>query len=489
MAITYKIKSGDTLGAIAKQYGTTVSALASDNKITNPNLIKVGQSLTIGNSSPAQTNVSNYDIKEYRTNLDKTLGKTTTQNQSSNINYTPANSVVTQPKINNTPVNQNNTNINNNQNNAPVSSYSVVAGDSLSKIASKNGMTLQQLLALNPEIQNANMVRVGQTIKLGGNTSNVNNNMGGGNNAPVVDNVALKNQQNEDIAKKAGEAGLSVAEYTNLMNASNTPTKEESDRLAKELGITDLEGKVFAKPADNTQEIYDNAYKESGLATLKSQIDKINKEIEKDRADLEEATATIDENPFLTEASRVGRGKRVLDQAETKINNKLKQIETLQSTYNTGIDEINALITRNTNDFGTNQAIDTAKLNYLTAKAEKQAEQTTAGATAKNVGKYLSSKSASAEPNVIGSAEMGYYKWDTTTRKFVQVLSPKKSSSDETFKPSAEQKALVGRFLSTADGKALMGSSVLTNSDISAIYADPTLFYSLLQKASESGIY
>nr|DAJ98119.1 MAG TPA: hypothetical protein [Caudoviricetes sp.] len=44
---TYTVKRGDTLTAIAKKYGTTVSKIASDNNIKNANVIYVGQKLTI----------------------------------------------------------------------------------------------------------------------------------------------------------------------------------------------------------------------------------------------------------------------------------------------------------------------------------------------------------------------------------------------------------------------------------------------------------
>ena len=46
-SITYTVVSGDTLSAIASKYGTTVSKIASDNGITNTNLIYVGQTLVI----------------------------------------------------------------------------------------------------------------------------------------------------------------------------------------------------------------------------------------------------------------------------------------------------------------------------------------------------------------------------------------------------------------------------------------------------------
>jgi hypothetical protein len=43
----YVVRPGDTLGAIARQFGTTVGAVAAVNNIPNPNLIVSGQVLTI----------------------------------------------------------------------------------------------------------------------------------------------------------------------------------------------------------------------------------------------------------------------------------------------------------------------------------------------------------------------------------------------------------------------------------------------------------
>lgn len=44
---TYTVKSGDTLTKIAKKYNTTVDRIATDNQIKNKNLILIGQELTI----------------------------------------------------------------------------------------------------------------------------------------------------------------------------------------------------------------------------------------------------------------------------------------------------------------------------------------------------------------------------------------------------------------------------------------------------------
>ena len=46
-SVTYTVKPGDTLYAIAVKYGTTVAAISAANDISNPNLIQVGQVLRI----------------------------------------------------------------------------------------------------------------------------------------------------------------------------------------------------------------------------------------------------------------------------------------------------------------------------------------------------------------------------------------------------------------------------------------------------------
>ena len=51
-AESYTVKSGDTVSAIAKEKNTTVDAIAKKNKISNVNLITVGQVLEIEDDKP-----------------------------------------------------------------------------------------------------------------------------------------------------------------------------------------------------------------------------------------------------------------------------------------------------------------------------------------------------------------------------------------------------------------------------------------------------
>ncbi len=54
-AVTYTVKSGDTLSGIANKYGTTVSELVSLNNISNPDKIYVGEVLKISSGTSAVT--------------------------------------------------------------------------------------------------------------------------------------------------------------------------------------------------------------------------------------------------------------------------------------------------------------------------------------------------------------------------------------------------------------------------------------------------
>ena len=64
-AATYTVRRGDTLWAIARRFGTTVSAIASENGIQNPSRIYPGQVLRIsaGQASAASGGAITYTVQ------------------------------------------------------------------------------------------------------------------------------------------------------------------------------------------------------------------------------------------------------------------------------------------------------------------------------------------------------------------------------------------------------------------------------------------
>lgn len=79
-AASYTVKSGDTLSAIAKEKNTTVDEIAKKNKISNVNLITVGQVLEIEDDK-ATTNTT----EQASTSKDNTGQATTTVSASDGL--------------------------------------------------------------------------------------------------------------------------------------------------------------------------------------------------------------------------------------------------------------------------------------------------------------------------------------------------------------------------------------------------------------------
>ena len=79
-ADSYTVKSGDTLSAIAKEKNTTVDAIAKKNKISNVNLITVGQVLEIEN-----VNATNKTSEQATTSKTDTTQATTTVSASDGL--------------------------------------------------------------------------------------------------------------------------------------------------------------------------------------------------------------------------------------------------------------------------------------------------------------------------------------------------------------------------------------------------------------------
>ena len=79
-AESYTVKSGDTLSAIAKEKNMTVDAIAQKNKISNVNLITVGQVLEIEDA-----NATNKTSEQATTSKTETTQVTTTVSASDGL--------------------------------------------------------------------------------------------------------------------------------------------------------------------------------------------------------------------------------------------------------------------------------------------------------------------------------------------------------------------------------------------------------------------
>lgn len=154
--VAYTVKSGDTLSEIAKEYGTTINAIASLNNISNPDLIYVGQYLLIPTTSNANVSTSTtYTVKNGDTlsgianRFGTTYQKLAEINGISDPNKIFAGQVI---KITGTSLNTTRT-------------YTVKSGDNLTKIAKQFNTTVDSLVSKNG-IKDKNKIYVGQVLKI-----------------------------------------------------------------------------------------------------------------------------------------------------------------------------------------------------------------------------------------------------------------------------------------------------------------------------------
>ena len=84
-ADTVTVKSGDTVSKLAKDYNTTVDAIVNTNKLSNANLIFVGQKLEIGEATQADNNQQAAQSQQV---APAASSQQATTNYNTNSNYT-----------------------------------------------------------------------------------------------------------------------------------------------------------------------------------------------------------------------------------------------------------------------------------------------------------------------------------------------------------------------------------------------------------------
>jgi LysM repeat protein len=119
----HQVKKSETLSAIASQYKVSVAEIVKANRLSNPDRIYLGQKLIIPKkgASSAGTSSSSSGASD--------------NSSSSSVYY-----------------------------------YTVKRGDSLSRIASRNQVSVAAIMSAN-NLKNANMIRVGQRLKISGNAA------------------------------------------------------------------------------------------------------------------------------------------------------------------------------------------------------------------------------------------------------------------------------------------------------------------------------
>jgi hypothetical protein len=145
--------------------------------------------------------------------------------------------------------------------------------------------------------------------------------------------------------------------------APQDPNQERIDQLSKQ---------IFSTVPPSQQKLYEEAFNASGLATVRTTLEDLNKRIAAKQEAYTSKEGDINENPFLSEASRIGRLRRLEDMKQAEIGNLLDQYKQYADLYNNGINEINDSVARQVGDFNTARQIGTEELNFLLGIDDKE---------------------------------------------------------------------------------------------------------------------
>ncbi|WP_367366342.1 LysM peptidoglycan-binding domain-containing protein [Leuconostoc pseudomesenteroides] len=233
---TYNVKTGDTLYAIALKNNLTVNQIKLTNHLDS-NTIYSGQKLVLAKSESASkasstkiTTKSNntYTVKSGDTlskiaaNHNMSLAQIAILNQISNVNVLRVGQVLkitgSSVTTNQSSANNSNTKITTSTVSTSTATYTVKSGDTLSKIASSNKMTVAQLASLN-NITNVNMIKVGQVLKVTQTTTSAQSATSASTSTSNTASYTVKS--GDTLSKIAANYNMSLAQIANLNQISN----------------------------------------------------------------------------------------------------------------------------------------------------------------------------------------------------------------------------------------------------------------------------
>ena len=207
--ITYTVESGDTLTGIAEEYGVTIAELQAWNNISNPNNIYVGEVLKIYTNGSGDS--GNGGSISYTVQSGDTLSGIALKFGVTIQELQQWNDIV---NINDIYVGQIliiYTNGNTSAGGTGVVVYVIKSGDTLSEIAEEYDVSVEELVEWN-NISNPNDIYAGEILKIYTNGSDDSGNGG---------SISYTVQSGDTLSTIAEEYGVTVEELVEWNNISN----------------------------------------------------------------------------------------------------------------------------------------------------------------------------------------------------------------------------------------------------------------------------
>lgn len=200
--------------------------------------------------------------------------------------------------------------------------YKIKKGDTLGAIAKQYGVGLSDISGYrsgNPDkIYEGETIKIGATPKATGSSS-------------YVDEV--KSQLSDTGSTDTGKDPYGLASIRTQID--DTTKKRDS---------------AFAELKDISTKTFNDEYSKRGLEEKKTKMSALDAEITAEKAKRDEAIAKVRSNPGLSASQMTGDIKKLADYQNDVINTKIAERNSVASEYNTGLAEIDKIVSNTVKD-------------------------------------------------------------------------------------------------------------------------------------------
>jgi LysM repeat protein len=194
----------------------------------------------------------------------------------------------------------------------PAQTYTIQAGDTLSKLAQTYGTTVGALMSLNPQITDANKIYTGQKLNLTAPQTG----------APVTGGAKGTDQAPDALTAEANRIAAEVAKLTSPANTGTPATPTTTTGKTETQNIIDTYNQVSTQLGlSSIKQIYDKT-----LADAKELQDKKNDE-----------ALDISNNPWYSEGKRQMELKKLDSKYEMKLNTLSNYAKLYDAQYQEGL--------------------------------------------------------------------------------------------------------------------------------------------------------
>lgn len=224
------------------------------------------------------------------------------------------------------------------------SSYVVRPGDTLSAIAKQYGVNVSDITGYRSG--NPNLIYPGESLSISGSASKPST-LGNSYQQPTPQPTSTQTIQNPYTSSPAPEENP-----THWTQQEGYPSMVDS--LKNEIRTAQEQRETSRLALENARtNMYNEEYKTRDLDSKKQEISMLDSDITNTKNDRDEAILTARRNPNVSAGVLAGEIGKITDYYNNVINNSIEKRNSLASTYNTELDEIDRVIENSLGDLMT----------------------------------------------------------------------------------------------------------------------------------------